>query len=105
PTASSSIPVADSTPKRRLPRGIVPTRDDLSYQDVLAKAASRESSFAGGDRVLDVDRLVHPREKVYGTISTIISCWCYGWACLLIIGVAIAPFIMAIMWLSAGLHL
>lgn len=69
----------------------------------LLQEVGREAKPASRSPV-DVDALIHPRERLWGTLAKIFSIWLYFLGLLLLIGFFIAPIALLSAWISGGIH-
>jgi Zn-dependent protease with chaperone function len=86
-----------STPKRRLPRAFGIDETEGSYDDLVSQTKNPQQVLLG------IDDLVHPREKFYGTVSSIIGWLCLGLSFLFLFGLVIAPVALVAAWISGGI--
>jgi Zn-dependent protease with chaperone function len=73
---------------------------DADYEQRVAAAAQRQPQG-----YVDVDQLVHPREKFYGGISAAFGWFIYGISALCLIGLVLAPLAMLGTFIVNGIHL
>jgi Zn-dependent protease with chaperone function len=73
---------------------------DADYEQRVAAAAQRQPQ-----NYVDVDQLVHPREKFYGGISAAFGWFIYGISALCLIGLVLAPLAMLGSFIVNGIHL
>lgn len=74
--------------------------DSLDYEQRVAIAAQREPHS-----YIDVNEMVHPREKMYGSFSAAFGWFVYGLSCLLLVGLILAPLSLLGNFIVGGLHL
>jgi len=100
PKVSSTHSVYKTKRERAQSQGQAPKIDVLAdYEQRTAASAQRAK-----DEHIDVLDLVHPREKLYGSVSFAFGCLVYGLSFLFLIGLAIAPLMVLSSFIITGIH-
>ena len=73
---------------------------DPSYDEVMAmRPATKVEPIA-----IETLELIHPREKIYGMASAIVTIWAYFLLGICLVGLAIAPLALLAGFITAGIH-
>jgi Zn-dependent protease with chaperone function len=87
--------------KRKLPRSLATATgaaDDPGYDDFVTESGVYQEP-------VDIESLIHPKEKIYGRISGGYGCFIYFLAAISFIGLIAAPLILLASFISQGLYL
>ena len=95
----------EATREKKVPRSSVYMEPEAQAPDLQYEALVAARQVLDPDDYIDASQYVHPREKLWGTISATIGVMVYFFSLIFIIGLVILPCAFVMGFISSGLHL